>query len=118
MKPARVGAAMFLIAVVAMLVVAAARAQENEGIFRDAQEGGYFESKDDEQDWMVFFLCRELDSMRAERLQQVAVIRDDIRELRNWMIGILGAGGGGGGIGLLAWRKKRNGNGKKNGGKA
>ena len=116
MKLARAGATAFLVAVLAMLVVAAARAQENEGIFRDAQEGGYFDTKDDEQDWMVFWLCRELDAMKAQRAAEAQALRDDVREVRNILYGVLAAGGGG--TGLYAWRKKRNGNGKKNGGKA
>jgi len=112
MKPARVGAAMFLIAVVAMLVVAAARAQENEGIFRDAQEGGYFESKDDEQDWLIFWVSRELDHLFEEiRTNEAARVADD-RELRSyiWKLALLiGGGGAAGGAGArLALKRRRN----------
>ena len=85
---------------------------ENVGIFQAAREGDYFESKDDTQDWTIFWLCREIDALKAQMAIDAAAHRDDIREVRNILYGVLGAGGGGGGIYAL-WRKKRNG---KNGG--
>jgi len=59
----------------------------------------YFNDADGRQDWVVFFLCRELDALREEHALYTETIRDDIHELRSWLITLLGLGGAGGAAG-------------------
>jgi len=105
-----------LIAVIAMFafclsgiiyVAVGAQDESAEEIFRGVQTGGYFESKDDEQDWTAFWLCREIDRLHDLLEETTAVLRKDIRELRTWLWAVLGSGVGGGGA--LAIRKLKNG---------
>jgi len=80
-------------------------------VFQIAQSDEYFDSKDDEQDWLAFFLCREIDSLREIVLaNELARCKDD-KELRSqiWKLALIVGGGGaiGGAGGVAAAKRKK-----------
>jgi len=87
-------------------------------IFQRTQGDEYFDTKDDQQDWLSYFICKDLDRLHDIIAANELARQEDNRELRGqmWKLAFLVAGGGAaGGIGgakAVKAVKKRNGGGK------
>ena len=79
---------------------------------KNNQASGYYGSDDARQDSTVFWLCRELDSLRALILNNAEARREDDKELRAqiWKLALIVGGGsalgGAGGAAVVKRRKK------------
>ena len=79
-------------------------------IFQRAQRDEHFNTKDGQQDWTVFWLCREIDSLRDLIAANEVARREDDKEVRAqlWQVAlIVGGGGAVGGAGTAAVVKRR-----------
>ena len=82
-------------------------------IFQMSQEDGYeWATKDDQQDWTVFWLCREIDRLHETMAANEIARREDDKELRAqlWKLALIvgggGAVGGAGGAAAIRIRKR------------
>jgi len=96
-----------LLAVLIVLVVGTELRAEDSAIdaLRSSQENRFLETDDDQQNWMQFYLCREMDSMRDLIMAHEEARREDDKELRAqlWKLALLVGGGGAiGGAGSAA----------------
>ena len=102
-----------LVIVVVVCMVFAVRAYAESSaidVLRDSQENRFLETDDDQQNWMVFWLCREMDSLRKTIAENEAARREDDKELRAqlWKLALLVGGGGAvGGVGGAAIVKRK-----------
>jgi len=109
-----------LLAVVAVLFwVPTARAEDSAiDELRSSQENRFLETDDDQQNWMVFYICRELDAIRDTISENEVARREDDKELRSqlWRLALLvgggGAVGGAGGAAAVKAVKNRSGGAK------
>jgi len=107
-----------LILTLTVFVCCKAFAQETATeVFQLSQNEGYdFVTKDDKQDWMAFWLCRELDSLRELITANSEARREDDKELRAqlWKLALIVGGGSaiGGVGGAAAIKRKKNGGSK------
>jgi len=80
-------------------------------VLRDSQENRFLETDDDQQNWMVFWLCREMDNLRETIAENEDARREDDKELRSqiWKLALIVGGGGaiGGAGGVAAAKRKK-----------
>ena len=102
-----------LFVVAALFWVPTARAEDSAiDELRSSQENRFLETDDDQQNWMQFYLCREMDAMRDLIMAHEEARREDDKELRAqlWKLALLvgggGAIGGAGGAAVVKAKKK------------
>ena len=79
-------------------------------VLRDSQRNEFLETDDDQQNWMVFWLCREMDNLRETIAANEEARREDNREMRAqlWKLALIVGGGGAiGGAGSAVVVKRR-----------
>lgn len=109
----RTGKTIFWLIVLALVMVVCVKAFAEDSaidVLRESQRNEFLETDDDQQNWMVFWLCREMDSLRETIAANEAARREDDREMRAqlWKLAlIVGGGGAVGGVGSAAVIKRR-----------
>ena len=102
--------AFWLIVLIAIGIGIKALSQDAVEIFQDSQSDAYEWTDDERQDWTVFWLCRELDSLREIISENEVARREDDKEMRAqiWKLALIVGGGGlAGGAGSAAIIRKR-----------
>jgi len=103
----------FWLVVVALVALACVKvcAQDSAiDVLRDSQRNEFLETDDDQQNWMVFWLCREMDNLRETIAANEEARREDNREMRAqlWKLALIVGGGGAiGGAGSAVVVKRR-----------
>ena len=107
----------WLITIILLVIIAGVytvRAEDSAiDVLRNSQENRFLETDDDQQNWMVFYICREMDSLRETMATNEIARREDDKELRAqlWKLALIVGGGsavGGAGTAAVVKRKEKN----------